>query len=381
MLDVKRLARHTSEKRKRGDTEYIKIDPTNAEDLKRLPKDMVDEQRPFREGDLIGVCSCGFVSWHLKGPGSFKTAKYKALNMHANAEIPEVCTSVEMAEAEDECTSKEPERYELVEYNEMKRKYVELEKEKEMVEQKLAKTEELCRVQGQVLFGIYRFLINRLPSIWFPDDVKQWFGSRDRNLYFDPFLHNVIGSRTTLDGLTFLTCLFKLPRVPELHASVQDSLDVLSDPIPIRREKLEKNPVYHAKLNDSYPPWPSMEVLNVSSEESMRAYLDNVNRAEPVELMEILSHRSDYDDFGKQAILYQCVFQHPVSKEKTIRGTKMEFAQPLLEIDPQHKSVLDAYLAKHNPSTRWWYANRRPPNRECRLRACFVSRAGYRRSM
>ena len=57
MLDVKRLARHTSEKRKRGDTEYIKIDPTNAEDLKRLPKDMVDEQRPFREGDLIGVCS------------------------------------------------------------------------------------------------------------------------------------------------------------------------------------------------------------------------------------------------------------------------------------------------------------------------------------
>ena len=162
MLDVKRLARHTSEKRKRGDTEYIKIDPTNAEDLKRLPKDMVDEQRPFREGDLIGVCSCGFVSWHLKGPGSFKTAKYKALNMHANAEIPEVCTSVEMADAEDECTSKEPERYELVEYNEMKRKYVELEKEKEMVEQKLARTEELCRVQGQVLFGIYRFLINRL---------------------------------------------------------------------------------------------------------------------------------------------------------------------------------------------------------------------------
>jgi hypothetical protein len=346
MLDVKRLARHTSEKRKRGDTEYIKIDPTNAEDLKRLPKDMVDEQRPFREADLIGVCSCGFVSWHLKGPGSFKTAKYKALNMHANAEIPEVCTSGEMAEAEDECTSKEPERYELVEYNEIKRKYVELEKKNEMVEQKLAKTEELCRAQGQVLYGMFRFLISKLPSCWCSESVMSWFGSRERNFYFDPFLHDVIGSQTTLRGLTFLICLFKLPRVPELHDSVKDSLDVLSDPIPILRERLEKNPVHGAQLRDSYPPWPSINALSVSNKESMRAYLENVNRAEPVELVEILSHRTD-DDFCE--IVYQCVFQHPVSKEKTSRNVTLEFAQPLLEIDPQHKSVFDAYLTKHQP--------------------------------
>ena len=79
----------------------------------------------------------------------------------------------------------------------------------------------------------------------------------------------------------------------------------------VRREMLEKNPVYGAQLRDSYPPWPSMEALNVSSEESMRAYLDNANRAEPVELMEILSHHSGNDYLGKPAILYQCVFQHP----------------------------------------------------------------------
>ena len=289
---------------------YRKLDPNKESDMQLLPVDMVNKNKPYRSDEVIAVCCCGFVSWHMKR-GSFDSSKSQAKNKIHSTSSSAGNSSTVMCETSRE-EEPQPERYELVEYNEMKRKYVELEKEKEMVEQKLARTEELCRVQGQVLFGIYRFLINRLPSCWIREDVMQWFSSRDRNLYFDPFLHNVIGSRTTLDGLTFLTCLFKLPRVPELHASVTDSLDVLSDPIPIRRERLEKNPVYHAQLRDSYPPWPSMEALNVSSEESMREYLDNANRAEPVELMEILSHHSGNDYLGKPAILYQCVFQHPV---------------------------------------------------------------------
>ena len=210
---------------------YRKLDPHKESDMQLLPVDMVNKNKPYRSDEVIAVCCCGFVSWHMKR-GSFDSSKSQAKNKIHSTSSSAGNSSTVMCETSRE-EEPQPERYELVEYNEMKRKYVELEKEKEMVEQKLAKTEELCRVQGQVLFGIYRFLINRLPSIWFPDDVKLWFASRDRNLYFDPFLHNVIGSRTTLDGLTFLTCLFKLPRVPELHASVKDSLDVLSDPIPI----------------------------------------------------------------------------------------------------------------------------------------------------